>query len=62
MQSATLNGKPLARAWFGDDAVRKHGVLRLEMGPVPNTTWATDQADAPPSASSAPLSAFGCHP
>ena len=27
---------------------------------VPNTTWATDPADAPPSVSDAPLSAFGC--
>src|SRR3954454_7281101 len=62
VQSATLDGKPLPRAWFGDDAVRRHGVLHLDMGPVPNTTWATDQADAPPSASDAPLSAFGCHP
>src|SRR5688500_8935270 len=62
VQSATLDGKPLDRAWFGNDALRDRGVLRWEMGPLPNTTWATDQADAPPSVSDAPLSAFGCQP
>jgi predicted alpha-1,2-mannosidase len=62
VQSAALDGRPLTRAWFGDDAVRKHGVLHLEMGPVPNTAWAANRADAPPSASDAPLSAFGCQP
>jgi hypothetical protein len=30
------------------------------MGALPNTTWATDRADAPPSASDAPLRAFAC--
>jgi putative alpha-1,2-mannosidase len=60
VQSAKLDGKPLDRAWFGNDALHKGGVLQLEMGPVPNTSWATDPADAPPSASAAPLSAFGC--
>ncbi|MDX6664755.1 MAG: hypothetical protein QOG68_961 [Solirubrobacteraceae bacterium] len=62
VQAATLDGRPLTRAWFADDAVRGHGVLHLQMGPLPNTAWATDRADAPPSASDAPLSAFGCRP
>ena len=38
------------------------GVLHLEMGPVPNTTWATDPADAPPSVSDSALDRFGCEP
>lgn len=60
VQSAELNGEALERAWFGADAVRRGGVLRLEMGPLPNTAWASDAADVPPSVSTAPLSAFGC--
>lgn len=60
VQSATLNGKPLDRAWFGDDAIRGRGSLRLEMGPVANTAWAAAAADVPPSASDSPLASFGC--
>jgi predicted alpha-1,2-mannosidase len=60
VQRATLNGKPLERAWFHAGAVRRRGTLRLEMGPVPDTAWAADPADAPPSASDTPLGAFGC--
>ena len=61
VQSATLNGQPLARAWFFErDLTRKGGTLRLAMGSEPNTTWATSPAARPPSASTAKLSAFGC--
>ena len=60
VQSAALNGKPLERTWFGDDALRPGGVLHLGMGPLANTTWATDPADVPPSVSDSPLSRFGC--
>ena len=61
VQSATLNGAPLTRAWFFErDLTRKGGTLRLEMGSEPNTTWATSPAARPPSASTAKLSEFGC--
>jgi predicted alpha-1,2-mannosidase len=60
VQSATLNGKPLARAWFHEDALRDDGVLHLAMGPAANTAWATDAAAVPPSASDSSLEAFGC--
>ncbi len=60
VQSAALDGRPLARAWFTDGAIRRGGTLRLEMGPRPNAAWASGAADVPPSASDAPLAAFGC--
>jgi putative alpha-1,2-mannosidase len=60
VQSATLNGKPLDRAWFADDRIRPNGVLHLEMGTTPNEAWASDDAAVPPSASDSPLEAFGC--
>jgi putative alpha-1,2-mannosidase len=60
VQSATLNGAPLNKAWFGESAIRGGGTLHLEMGPVANQSWAAD--NVPPSASDAPLSAFGCQP
>lgn len=58
VQSATLDGRPLDRAWFGADALRRGGVLRLDMGVTPNRAWGANEL--PPSASDAPLSAFGC--
>jgi putative alpha-1,2-mannosidase len=58
VQSATLNGKPLNAAWFAEKAIRDGGTLHLEMGPTANESWAAD--NVPPSASAAPLSAFGC--
>jgi predicted alpha-1,2-mannosidase len=61
VRRATLNGRPLEGAWFRETALkRKGGTLRLEMGSEPNTTWGTDPADRPPSASDSPLSAFAC--
>jgi putative alpha-1,2-mannosidase len=60
VQSASLNGKPLKGAWFGDDELRRGGVLHLAMGPLPNTTWATSATDVPPSVSDSALSRFGC--
>ena len=60
VQSATLDGKPLNRAWFGDSAIRPGGVLHLDMGAQAGTAWASGADDVPPSASDAPLSAFGC--
>ncbi|MCW2991570.1 MAG: glycoside hydrolase family 92 protein [Solirubrobacterales bacterium] len=60
VQSAQLDGRPLTRAWFADRAIRRNGTLRLVMGPTANEAWASDRADVPPSASDAPLEAFGC--
>jgi putative alpha-1,2-mannosidase len=61
VQSATLGGRPLERAWFHEAILtRKGGTLRLEMGSRPNRAWATAPDERPPSASDAPLSAFGC--
>ncbi|HEV2786499.1 MAG TPA: glycoside hydrolase domain-containing protein, partial [Solirubrobacteraceae bacterium] len=61
VRRATLNGKPLERAWFHESHLaRRGGTLRLEMGSEPNRDWATAPKHRPPSASDAPLSAFGC--
>jgi putative alpha-1,2-mannosidase len=60
VQSATLRGRPLNRAWFFADAVESGATLRLEMGTTPNRSWGT--AVRPPSASDSPLAAFGCDP
>jgi putative alpha-1,2-mannosidase len=53
IQSATLNGKPLNKAWFTNDDVVKGGRLVLQMGNRPNKSWASSPADAPPSMSAA---------
>jgi putative alpha-1,2-mannosidase len=60
VQRAALDGRPLTRAWFHDRSVRRNGTLRLEMGPLADTAWATDPADAPPSVSGGSIEAFGC--
>jgi len=39
VQSATLNGKPLARAWFTHSELTAGGALVLNMGPQPNRQW-----------------------
>jgi putative alpha-1,2-mannosidase len=60
VQGATLDGKPLNRAWFENSAIRPGGALHLDMGATPNKSWASRASDVPPSASDSPLSAFGC--
>jgi predicted alpha-1,2-mannosidase len=52
VQSATLNGRPLTRAWLTHDEMISGGSLVLRMGPQPNTSWGSSSADAPPSLSS----------
>ena len=37
VESASLDGQPLERAWFGNDALHPGGVLHLSMSPVANT-------------------------
>ncbi|MDR2119783.1 MAG: GH92 family glycosyl hydrolase [Tannerella sp.] len=46
--SATLNGKPWNKPWFGHDDIRAGGKLTLIMGDKPNRTWGI--AEPPPSA------------
>jgi predicted alpha-1,2-mannosidase len=38
VRAATLNGRPLQRAWLTHSEVARGGVLRLDMGPAP-TGW-----------------------
>jgi len=47
IQSATLNGHDLSRSWITHDEIVGGGKLVLTMGPTPNRTWATAQADRP---------------
>jgi predicted alpha-1,2-mannosidase len=51
IQSATLNGAPLDRAWFAHSDLSQGGSLTLEMGDSPNTNWANTLGTAPPSMS-----------
>lgn len=48
IQSATLNGRPLDRAWFRHAEIRPGATLEFEMGPKPSA-WGA--ATPPPSAS-----------
>jgi predicted alpha-1,2-mannosidase len=43
VQSATLNGKPLDRAWLRHGEVVAGGTLELVMGPQPNEAWGAQQ-------------------
>ncbi len=49
VQSGTLGGKPLPRAWLTHDEVMSAGELHVVLGPNPNPAWATAAADRPPS-------------
>jgi putative alpha-1,2-mannosidase len=49
IQSATLDGKPLARPWFYHRDLADGGHLALELGPEPNRSWGSRPEDAPPS-------------
>jgi predicted alpha-1,2-mannosidase len=48
VQSATLNGQPLHRAWLRQTEVAAGGVLELEMGPKPNESWGSAPDELPP--------------
>jgi hypothetical protein len=48
IQSAWLNGKPLAQAWLTHDQITAGGSLRLVMGPKPNLEWGRAQNVRPP--------------
>ena len=49
IQSAALNGKPLARAWITHQEVVAGGALELEMGSAPNKAWGSARELRPPS-------------
>lgn len=49
IQSATLNGAPLDRAWIRHSEFVEGGELIFEMGPSPNTFWGNKPENAPPS-------------
>jgi len=51
IQSATLNGMPLEKAWFTHSDLAAGGSLELQMGPTPNKEWAGAVEAAPPSMS-----------
>jgi hypothetical protein len=48
IQSATLNGQPLKRAWLRHQEIVAGATLRLVMGPQPNTDWGRAPEDRPP--------------
>jgi predicted alpha-1,2-mannosidase len=54
VQSATLAGRPLTRAWITHDEVMKGGELSLVLGPSPNLQWGADERDRPPSMTGGP--------
>lgn len=51
IQSAKLNGMPLARAWLRHDEIVAGGTLEFQMGSMPNKNWGSMPAVAPPSLS-----------
>jgi predicted alpha-1,2-mannosidase len=48
VQSATLNGAPLTRAWLRHVEVVAGGTLELVMGPQPNESWGSAPSELPP--------------
>jgi len=49
IQSATLNGQPLDRAWITHAEIAAGGMLAFVMGPEPNPSWGSARANRPPS-------------
>jgi len=43
IQSARLNGKPHSKVWFTHDEFIRGGMLELELGPIPNKSWGTEE-------------------
>jgi predicted alpha-1,2-mannosidase len=48
IQSATLNGKPLERAWITHKEITAGGTLKLVMGSTPNKSWGSGKDVRPP--------------
>lgn len=57
---ATLNGRPLTRAWVYDRELRGGATLRLARAEEPDEAWGAPAELRPPSFSGSPLSRFGC--
>ncbi len=55
IQSAELNGHPLAGPWITHGDLTAGGTLTLVMGDRPNTTWGAAPASAPPMLPPGPL-------
>ncbi len=51
VQSATLGGRPLRRAWVRHEELIAAGEIAFVMGPQPNREWGASEADRPPSMS-----------
>ena len=51
VQSASLNGQPLERAWIRHQEIAAGGCLELFMGPNPNKQWGVQPGQLPPSLS-----------
>jgi len=47
VQTVTLNGAPLTRAWISHEEIARGGVLRFQLGPKPNQRWGTSGLPAP---------------
>jgi predicted alpha-1,2-mannosidase len=47
VQSAALNGRPIARTWIGHDEIMKGGTLKLEMSKTPNLQRGVNISDRP---------------
>ncbi len=52
IQSATLNGQELDRAWLTHDEILAGGTLAFVMGPEPNEKWASENPEIPVSSES----------
>lgn len=39
IQSVTLNGRTLSRAWLREAEIRAGGILKIQVGPFPNRAW-----------------------
>lgn len=48
IQSAKLNDQPFNRSWFSHEEILAGGKLTFEMGPKPNTEWASKPSSLPP--------------
>ncbi len=48
IQSAQWNGRPWTKAWIHADELLKGGTLVFEMGPRPNKSWGSAEADRIP--------------
>ena len=62
VQSASLAGRRLDRAWVTHSQLLRGRVLTLQMGTTPSTTWATAASAVPPSLTGSSLDAFACSP